>query len=126
MNGSNTILLPKDGRNRSNAKVSVLQLLEPGICLVQSTLRRRPDVIQSPTSRSNRGDDSAEQHVHRPAAKGSIRSAPANKSIGFISCPENMRLDTDEGLQQLKDAVVDLINLGSDFISVACAKKKVV
>ena len=48
---------------------------------------------------------------------------PANKSTGFIRCPENMRLDTDEGLQQLKDAVVDLINLGSDFISVTCAKK---
>ena len=48
---------------------------------------------------------------------------PANKSIGFISCPENMRLDTDEGLQKLKDTVVDLINLGSDFISVTCAKR---
>ena len=47
---------------------------------------------------------------------------PANKSIGFISCPENMRLDTGEGLQQLNGATVDLINLGSDFISVACAK----
>ena len=48
---------------------------------------------------------------------------PANKSIGFISCPENMRLDTDEGLQKVKDAVVDLIDLGSEFISVTCAKK---
>ena len=48
---------------------------------------------------------------------------PASTRIGFISCPENMRLDTDEGLQQLNDAVVDLINLGSDFISVTCAKK---
>ena len=50
---------------------------------------------------------------------------PANKSIGFISCSENMRLDTDQGVQQLKDAVVDLINLGAGFISVTCAKKGV-
>ena len=48
---------------------------------------------------------------------------PANKSIGFISCPENSRLDTDEGLQKLKDAVVDVIDLGSEFISATSAKK---
>ena len=50
---------------------------------------------------------------------------PANKSIGFISCPENMRLDTDEGLQKLKDAVVDLIFLCSEFITVTWAKKDI-
>ena len=48
---------------------------------------------------------------------------PANKSIGFISCPENMRLDTDEGLRKFKKTVVDLFELGSEFISVTCAKK---
>ena len=48
---------------------------------------------------------------------------PANKSIAFISCPESMRLDTDEGLRKLKKTVVDLFELGSEFISVTCAKK---
>ena len=48
---------------------------------------------------------------------------PANKSIGFISCPENMRLDTDEGLRKFKKTVQDLFQLGSEFISVTCAKK---
>ena len=50
---------------------------------------------------------------------------PAIKSIGFVSCPENMRLDTKEDLNKLEDAVQNLIDLGSDFISVTCAKKGV-
>ena len=48
---------------------------------------------------------------------------PGNKIIGFISCPENMRLDTLEGLRKLQEAVVHLIDLGSDLISVTCARK---
>ena len=50
---------------------------------------------------------------------------PAIKSIGFVSCPENMRLDTKEDLKKLEDAVQNLIDLGSEFISVTCAKKGV-
>ena len=48
---------------------------------------------------------------------------PGNKIIGFISCPENMRLDTREGLRQLQEAVVHLLDLGSDLISVTCERK---
>ena len=81
MNGSNTILLPKDGRHRSNAKVSVLQLLESGICLVESTLRPRPAVILTHRSRSDRGDDNAEQSVHMLAATGSIQLGLATEFI---------------------------------------------
>ena len=50
---------------------------------------------------------------------------PGNKIIGFISCPENMRLDTLEGLRKLQEAVVHLIDLGSDLISVTCARKSI-
>ena len=61
-----------------------------------------------------------------PSALQNLNNNPAlsgNKSIGFISCPENMRLDTDDGLQKLKDAIVDLIELGADFISVTFSKR---
>ena len=47
---------------------------------------------------------------------------PANKNIGFISCPENMRLDTADGVKKLKEAVEDLIDFGTTFISVTSAK----
>ena len=47
---------------------------------------------------------------------------PESKCLGFISCPENFRLDIDAGLQKVKDSVLELIGLGSEFISVTCAK----
>ena len=50
-----------------------------------------------------------------------LPDCPSKKSIGFISCPEDMRLDTDQGLKKLKLAVEELIGCGADFISVTSA-----
>ena len=49
---------------------------------------------------------------------------PANKNIGFISCPASMRLDTEEGMNKLKDAVADFQVIGAGFISMTCGKKR--
>ena len=46
----------------------------------------------------------------------------AFKSIGFVSCPENMRLDTVTDLQKLEDALGYLIELDAQFINVTCAR----
>ena len=54
-----------------------------------------------------------------------LNDEPAIKSIGFVSCPGNMRLDTKEDLKKLEDAVQELIDLGSEFINVTCEKKGV-
>ena len=49
-------------------------------------------------------------------------SAASNKYIGFVSCPENMRLDTAEDQEKVKQAVGDLIDLGAEFINVTCER----
>ena len=71
-------------------------------------------------------DSSAAQPARKKQrATGEVlQNPPANESIGFISCPENMQVHTNEGLQKLKEAVAHVIDLGSIFISVTCEQTK--
>ena len=67
----------------------------------------------------------------QPAAKKQrvqgevLENMGANNSMGFVSCPMNMQLHTDEGLQTLKEAVVHVLDLGCMFLAVTCEKKGV-
>ena len=67
--------------------------------------------MAQPPSKKQRASSSAAQ----PASS-------ANKFIGFVSCPDTLRLDAVEGLEKIRRAIQDLMDLGAVFISVTCGK----
>ena len=50
------------------------------------------------------------------------KDPPPTTSIGFISCEESMRLDTEQGLRKLKDTVKEMFEVGAEFISATSAR----
>ena len=57
----------------------------------------------------------------RVSSSAAQPASSANKFIGFVSCPDTLRLDTVGGLEKARKAIQELMDLGAVFISVTCA-----
>ena len=76
-------------------------------------------VLRSLHHQRTRRPPSKKRRVWTSAARP---ASSANVSIGFVSCPDTMQLDTASDLSKLYEAIQYLIDLGAAFISVTSAK----
>ena len=91
---------------------------------VEGEVLQRPPANKRGSSEHNISGSAEQPARKKQRVAGEVLESPsATKNIAFISCPMKMRVDSNEGLQKLQEAVAHVLELGAIFISVTCEQR---